>query len=142
MGAVAFIHRFGALLNAHVHLDCVVIEGVFEADGAGGTRFHQARGVGPETVAEIQAQVRRRLLRAAARRGLIERENAQAMGAWDHAGGFSVDASVPVEAQDRDGLERLLRYCARPAFAPYIPQVAGTIWREFRHSVWGLKCLL
>ncbi len=39
------------------------------------------------------------------------------MGAWDHAGGFSLDASVRVEAQDREGLERLLRYCARPAFA-------------------------
>ena len=61
--------------------------------------------------------MRRRLLRAAARRGLIEREDAQAMGAWDHGGGFSLDASVRVEADDRLGLERLLRYCARPAFA-------------------------
>jgi hypothetical protein len=59
-----------------VHFHCVVIEGVFEADGAGGARFHEARDVGPETVAEIQAKVRRRLLRAAARRGLIEREDA------------------------------------------------------------------
>jgi hypothetical protein len=41
----------------------------------------------------------------------------QAMGAWDHGGGFSVDASVRIEADDRLGLERLLRYCARPAFA-------------------------
>jgi hypothetical protein len=24
----------------------------------------------------------------------------------------------------------------------YIPQVADTIWREFRRSVWGLKCRL
>lgn len=30
MGAVAFIHRFGALLNPHVHFHCVVVEGVFE----------------------------------------------------------------------------------------------------------------
>ena len=117
VGAVAFIHVFGALLDPHVHFHCVVIEGVFEADGAGGARFHEARGVGPETIAEIQAQVRRRVLRAAARRGLFEREDAQAMGAWEHAGGFSVDASVRVEANDRQGLERLLRYCARPAFA-------------------------
>jgi hypothetical protein len=35
----------------------------------------------------------------------------------DHGGGFSLDASVRVEAHDRHGLERLLRYCARPAFA-------------------------
>ena len=115
-GALAFIHGFGALLNPHVHFHCVVIEGVFEADGAGGARFHEARGVGPEVVAEIQAQVRRRL-RAAARRGLLEREDVQAMGAWEHAGGFSMDTSVRIEAQDWEGLERLLRYCARPAFA-------------------------
>ncbi|MGB7988180.1 MAG: transposase [Candidatus Methylophosphatis roskildensis] len=117
IGAVAFIHRFGALLNAHVHFHCAVIEGVFEADGAGGARFHEARGVDLETIADIQAKVRRRLLRATARRGLLEREDAQAMGAWEHSGGFSLDASVRIEAQDREGLERLLRYCARPAFA-------------------------
>ncbi len=36
---------------------------------------------------------------------------------WDHGGGFSLDASVRIEATDRDGLERLIRYCARPPFA-------------------------
>ena len=36
------------------------------------------------------------------------------MGAWR---GFSVDASVRIEAADRAGRERLLRYCARPPFA-------------------------
>jgi len=39
------------------------------------------------------------------------------MAAWEHGGGFSVDTSVRIEAADRAGLERLLRYCARPAFA-------------------------
>jgi hypothetical protein len=32
-------------------------------------------------------------------------------------GFFSLDASVRIEASDRQGLERLLRYCARPPFA-------------------------
>jgi len=31
--------------------------------------------------------------------------------------GFSLDAAVRVGAHDRAGLERLLRYCARPPFA-------------------------
>jgi hypothetical protein len=44
-------------------------------------------------------------------------ELAGLIGAWEHGGGFSLDASVRVEADDRLGLERLLRYCARPAFA-------------------------
>jgi hypothetical protein len=72
IGAVAFSHRFGALLNAHVHFNCVDIEGVFEADGEGGARFHEAQGVGAETLAEVQAKVRRRVLRALAQRGLLE----------------------------------------------------------------------
>jgi hypothetical protein len=39
------------------------------------------------------------------------------MPSWEHGGGFSLDASVRIEGADRQGLERLLRYCARPAFA-------------------------
>jgi len=39
------------------------------------------------------------------------------MAEWRNGGGFSVDASVRVETDDRAGLERLLRYCARPPFA-------------------------
>lgn len=39
------------------------------------------------------------------------------MEQWEHGGGFSLDASVRIEAHDRQGLERLLRYCARPPFA-------------------------
>ena len=42
-------------------------------------------------------------------------EAAEQMRAWDHSGGFSLDASV--SARDRAGLERLLRYCARPPLA-------------------------
>jgi Putative transposase len=61
--------------------------------------------------------VRHRLLSVLARRRVLEREDAEAMGTWDHGGDFSVDASVRIEADDRLGLERLLRYCARPAFA-------------------------
>ena len=39
------------------------------------------------------------------------------MAEWEHGGGFSVDAKVRIEAHEREDLERLLRYCARPAFA-------------------------
>ena len=38
------------------------------------------------------------------------------MLAWDNSG-FSLDASGRIAGQDRAGLERLLRYCARPRFA-------------------------
>lgn len=51
------------------------------------------------------------------RRGLLEEDDAQAMAQWAHDGGSSVDGSVRIEASDRSGRERLLRYCARPPFA-------------------------
>ncbi len=36
------------------------------------------------------------------------------LDAADHPGGWSVDASVTIPDWDRHGLERLVRYCARP----------------------------
>jgi hypothetical protein len=39
------------------------------------------------------------------------------MAQWEHGGGVSVDASVRIEAADRAGRERLLRYCAGAPFA-------------------------
>ena len=119
IGAVAFIHRFGALLNPHVHFHCVVVDGVFEA-GTGGelpVRFHETPALSAKQLTDIQRNIRRRLLRALTRRGLLEAEVAEDMDSWDHGGGFSLDAGVHIEADDRSGLERLLRYCARPVFA-------------------------
>ena len=52
------------------------------------------------------------------RRGLLLADDARAMARWQHGGGFSVDGSVRIAAADRAGRERLLRYCARPPFAP------------------------
>jgi hypothetical protein len=37
---------------------------------------------------------------------------------FDHGGGFSLDASVRIEGQDRAGLERLLRNSRPPALRP------------------------
>ncbi len=65
----------------------------------------------------MQQCVRRRLLRLFVRRGLLPADDARAMAQWQHGGGFSVAASVRIEAADRAGRERLLRYCARPPFA-------------------------
>jgi len=114
---VVFIHRFGALLNTHLHFHCVVVDGVLEADAGGGVTFHPADGLDASAIGEVQAAVRRRLLRAALRRGLLSAHDAQVMAQWEHGGGFSVDAKVRIAAHERDGLERLLRYCGRPAFA-------------------------
>ena len=65
----------------------------------------------------MQQQVRARVLRWFARAGPLDPADARDMAGWHHGGGFSLDASVRIEGPDRAGLERLLRYCARPPFA-------------------------
>ena len=78
--------------------------------------FHPATAIDETVVAQAQATLRRRILRAFVGRGLLESFEAQEMLGYQH-NGFSVDAGVCIPAHDRAGLERLLRYCARPPFA-------------------------
>ena len=85
---VAFIHRFGALLHPHDHFHCLVIEGVFAADASGAATFRDSRVPDQALLDEVQAKVRRRLLRALTRRGVLEPEDAETMATWAHGGGF------------------------------------------------------
>ena len=134
IGAVAFIHRFGSSLNEHVHFHVCVVDGVFEEVTSGADAdaepqaltddqsspskviFHPARVIDETASAQVQATLRRRILRAFVGRGLLESFEAKEMLGYKHSG-FSVDTSVRIEAHDHAGLERLLRYCARPPFA-------------------------
>ncbi|QEP44778.1 IS91 family transposase [Ectothiorhodospiraceae bacterium BW-2] len=116
-GAVAFIHRFGSSLNEHTHFHVVFIDGIFEPDPEQGVHFIEVEELDADDAEAVQTQIRRRILRAFVRRGLLEKADRQEMEQWDHGGGFSLDASVRIEAHDRRGMERLLRYCARPPFA-------------------------
>jgi hypothetical protein len=68
-------------------------------------------------IAAIQTRVSQRVLRWFVRRGWLDPDEARAMRDWHNDGGFSLDATVRIPAWDRAGLERLLRYCARPPFA-------------------------
>jgi len=126
-GAVSFLHRFGSSLNPHFHFHVLVVDGLFEqveddtiqepAHPETRLRFHEATGLTHELLKRLQHTVRRRVLRHFARHGLLEPHHAQDMLGWDHGGGFSLDGSVRIEGHDRAGLERLIRYCARPPFA-------------------------
>ena len=136
IGAVAFIHRFGSSLNEHVHFHVCVVDGVFEATEPG-VIFHPASGLDETGVAQVQATLRRRILRAFVGRGLLESCDAKDMLAYQHSG-FSVDAGVCIEAHDRAALERLLRYCARPTAqhpvvtASNVPKADNQIWGSSR----------
>jgi hypothetical protein len=79
--------------------------------------FHAALGLDAAAFADVQARARTRVLSTLVRRGMIDNDDVTEMRAWAHDGGFSVDGSVLIEGADRTGLERLLRYCARPPFA-------------------------
>ena len=116
-GAVTFVQRFGSALNAHTHLHCCVTDGVFSLDAAGTLRFYAAADRADTAVDAVQRRIRSRVLRIAVRYGALTPEVANDLARWSHGGGFSLHAAVRIEAQDRAGLERLLRYCARPAFA-------------------------
>jgi hypothetical protein len=61
--------------------------------------------------------VQKRVLRAFRKRGLLSEEAALDMLTWQGSGGFSVDASVRIEGDDRGAIERLVRYCARGPLA-------------------------
>jgi hypothetical protein len=119
LGAVSFFHRFGSSLNVHPHFHLVVLDGVFSLSGASDcdARFYEASDLTPAHVHQLESTVQRRVLRLFARRGLLDEVHADDMLGWQGSGGFSVVASVRVEGEDRAGLERLVRYCARPPFA-------------------------
>jgi hypothetical protein len=120
LGAVSFLHRFGSSLNPHFHLHLVVLDGVFSQTSDADTsaaRFHEATLLQPEHWTRLQGVVQRRVLRYFRTHGLLDELDALDMLSWQGSGGFSTDASVRIEAEDRAGLERLLRYCARPPFA-------------------------
>ena len=118
LGAVAFIHRFGSTLNAHLHFHCVVIDGVFDAATTGGIIFTAATGVDANAIAQVQAQVRRRLLRVFVRRGLLPRDDARATAQWAHG------AASPWTA----------RCASRPLTVPGVSACCATA--PAHHSPW------
>ncbi len=117
LGAVSFLHRFGSSLNPHLHLHLVVLDGLFARNDKGALAFHRARGLDAEAAHALTPLVQDRVLRLFVRRRLLDPHQAANMRTWRGTGGFSLDGSVRVEAHDRAGLERLIRYCARPPFA-------------------------
>ncbi len=113
---MSYIHRFGSALNAHLHYPSCLIDGVF-AETDPGVQFFEASALTDEAVKTVQETIRKRLLRLFVRKGLLDKEVAEQRLQGSHGGGFSLEAKVCLGAFDRAGLERLLRYCARPLLA-------------------------
>ncbi|MBK9029889.1 MAG: transposase [Myxococcales bacterium] len=141
-GAVTAVQRFGSVLNLNVHFHTLVPDGVFVPGGAGGVRFVPLPAPSDDEVAAICARVARRILRLVdgdddrddddGTGGLLADASRSPMGTLPFAmmpppppakrltanvDDFTLHADTAVAADDRDGLERLARYGARPPFA-------------------------
>ena len=71
--------------------------------------------------------MRIRVLKLLVRRGHITRDTAEDMRHWRHGGGFSVNAAVQINKEDRAGLERLLRYSTLSPDSFYLPNPCGRV---------------
>jgi hypothetical protein len=139
-GAIAFEQRFGGALNLNVHVHAALPDGVFSVED-GEASFHPLSPPTDEEVLAITLKVKKRV------EGLLPQHReedvpadalatmqAQAVRAkfptrgdddFDphprrrcaFVQGYSLHADVYIHANDRAGLERLLRYGARPALA-------------------------
>lgn len=112
IGAISFIQHFGNTLNYHPHFHMIVADGVFS--GEGGLQFYEA-SLTQDDITDTQECIQKRVLRYFCRRGFFTKSDVETMLGYETSG-FSLDASVKVEDFDVKGLERLIRYCARPPF--------------------------
>ncbi len=93
-----------------IHFHCCVIDALFYlVDWE--LRTSELPAMSKSDIAVIQTRGSQRVLR------WLDPDDAHAMREWHNDGGFSLDAAVRIPGRDRAGLERLLRYCARPPFA-------------------------
>ena len=100
-GAVAFVHRFSSYLNSHVHFHVIVTDGVFSASDDGSAVFHPALDLDQDDRLAVQRKMRHRGLRWLHRHGHLDSAAVHTLDTPDHAGGWSVDASVTIPAWGR-----------------------------------------
>ncbi len=112
IGAISFIQHFGNTLNYHPHFHLVVTDGVFSSEE--GLQFHEAT-LTQDDITDMQEAIQKRVLRYFCNRKFFDKDEMQKMLAYENSG-FSLDATVKIPAYDKEALERLIRYCARPPF--------------------------
>ncbi|MEK7857672.1 MAG: transposase [Elusimicrobiota bacterium] len=131
-----FIQRAGSTLNRHVHVHAVASDGAFlERRGALGKKslgFRWTGGPNEDQVKRITEAIRRKVLSRFVKLKVLPEEVAREMLAWEHSG-FSLHTKVKIGPQDREGLARLLDYCARPSLSEkrvsYRPKQGLVVYR-------------
>ncbi len=112
IGAISFIQHFGNTLNYHPHFHILFADGIFS--GEGGLQFYEA-ALTQDDVVDAQERIQKRVLAYFHRRKFFDKDEMIKMLSYETSG-FSLDAKVKIESWDIDGLETLIRYCARPPF--------------------------
>jgi hypothetical protein len=142
--AITFVQRVGGLLNLNVHFHLVVPDGVFVEDGGSLTLVMLPVPSNTDVLAildRIMRRIARRLaneaendLDEAPAPDVFAQVQAEAAATWRSPAiastsirgserlrawcdGFSLHAAVVIADHDRDALERLCRYGARPSIA-------------------------
>ncbi len=139
-GAISFVQRFSSSLACSPHLHLLVPDGVFVENPDGGVLFRALPKPTVEDLEAVAARVVRQMRRWLDRHELADephdglaqvvtsaaevRRRAMADDAPDrpvklvaNVEGFSLEAGRRLHENDREGLERLARYCARPPLA-------------------------
>ncbi len=104
-GMVAVVQTFGARLNPDPHVHAIVSRGGWTSDG----RFLRISYLDAHAAELV---FRHKVLRLLSHKGLIGEDRIELLLSWRHSG-FSVHNAVGVDAEDRQGLERLCRYFLR-----------------------------
>ncbi len=112
IGAITFIQHFGNTLNYHPHFHLIFGDGIFSNQE--GLQFHEAT-LTLDDIMDTQEAIQKRVLSYFCRRKFFDKEEMKKMLSYETSG-FSLNARVKIEAWDKDGLERLIRYYARPPF--------------------------
>jgi hypothetical protein len=108
-GMVGAVQTFGDLVHWHPHIHAIAAEGVFAPDG----QFEPAPYIQLERAMEIW---RDKVFDLLFDKGLLDLDTIESMLAWKHSG-FNIDTSVRIEADDRDGMQRLIEYISRCPFS-------------------------
>lgn len=112
IGAISFIQHFGNTLNYHPHFHLIVADGVFS--GKDGLEFCEA-SLTQDDITDTQESIQKRVLAYFCKRKFFDKDEMIKMLSYETSG-FSLDASVKIHSFESEALERLIRYCARPAF--------------------------
>lgn len=112
IGAISFIQYFGNTLNYHPHFHLIGADGIFSMEK--NLQFHEA-ALTQDDVTDTQERIQKRVLKYFCKRKFFNKDELEKMLSYENSG-FSLDASVKIQAWDKAGLERLIKYCARPPF--------------------------